>query len=144
MTASKSELSRAVQQVAVEGGGLLVFDALHVRDIPLLAMETLDGDREAGVLLHAVTDLMRKVTAAPQNRPMLCVSCPRAVRSGAKYSIAVLRGAADNATQAIAFVVCPRCGPTLGAVRAAATVAVRKFFPDARAVEPTHQDGGRA
>lgn len=144
MSAAKSDLSRAVHQIAVEGGGALVFDAIRSHDIPLLIAEALAGCQEARTLLQAVEHTLRKLQHAPQRRPMLCLSCPKPVRDGDKYSVVVLRGAAEDACQAVTMVVCRRCGPTPGAIKAAATVGVRRFFPDARPVQQTHSEGGRA
>lgn len=144
MTASKAELKRAVGQVAIEGGGMIAFDAVRVRDLPRLLGEALSGNQEARMVLQAVEHALTKVKVAPQRRPMLCTSCPRPVRDGDKFAVVVLRGAAADACQAITMVVCHRCGPTPGAIRAAATVGVRRFFPDARPIETTHENGGRA
>lgn len=144
MTASKSELKRAVGQVATEGGGVIAFDAVRVRDLPLLLGEALGGSQEARMLLQAVERALTKIKEAPQRRPMLCAACPQPVRHGDKFAVVVLRGAAADACQAITMAVCRRCGPTPGAIKAAAAVGVRRFFPDARAIEPTHENGGRA
>ena len=144
MTAAKGELKHAIGQVASESGGMIVFDAVRVRDVPLLLVEALGGDQEARMLLQAVEHTLVKIRQAPQRLPMLCASCPRPVRDGSKFAIAVLRGAIEQPSQAIAMAVCERCGPTPGAIKAAATVGVRRFFPDARAIQVTHSDGGRA
>lgn len=132
MIGSKGELKRAVGQVAAEGGGMIVFDAVRVRDVPLLFAEALGGNQEARMILQAVEHALVKIKEAPQRRPMLCASCPRPVRNGDKFAVAVLRGATEQPSQAITLAVCLRCGPTPGAIKAAATVGVRRFFPDAR------------
>lgn len=144
MSTTKSELKRAVQQVAVEGGGLVAFDAVRSRDIPLLVAKLFAGSQEARTLLQAVEHALGKIKHVPQHRPMLCAACPQPVRDGDKFAVVVLRGAAEDACQAITMVVCRRCGSTPGAIKAAAAVGVRRFFPDARAIEPTHQTRGRA
>ena len=144
MTTSKNELKRAVGQVATEGGGMIAFDAVRACDLPMLLGETLGGSQEARMPLQAVEHALNKIKEAPPRRPMLCASCPRPVRDGDKSAVVVLRGAAADACQAITMVVCRRCGPTPGAIKAAAAVGIRRFFPDARAVEATHEHGGRA
>ncbi len=77
MSTTKSELKRAVQQVAVEGGGLVAFDAVRSRDIPLLVAKTFAGSQEARTLLQAVEHALGKIKHVPQHRPMLCAGLPR-------------------------------------------------------------------
>lgn len=144
MTASKGVLKRAVAQVAAEGGGMIVFDAVRVRDVPLLLGEALAGSQEARMLLQAVEHALLKIKEASRSRPMLCGACPRSVRDGDQFAVAVLRGATAQPSQAITLAICRRCGPSPGAIRAAATVGIRRFFPDARPVEQTHFSAGRA
>jgi len=144
MTGTKAELRQTVSHVAAEGGGMIAFTAIRSRDIPLLLLEALAGDKEACSLLQAVEHGLAKIKGAPRRRPMLCAACPRPVRGGDRFAIAVLHGAVAQPTRAITLAVCQRCGPTPGAIRAAATVGIRRFFPDARPVEQTHFSGGHA
>lgn len=144
MSGPKSDLGCAVQQIVCEGGGLVTVDAIRTRDLAVLAADAWAGSPEASTLLEAVQFTLAKVRQAPQRRPMLCAACPRPVREGDRFAVAVLRGAAEDARQGVSMVICRRCSPTPGAIKAAAAVGVRRLSPDARLIEPTHQQGGRA
>lgn len=142
----KSELQAGVEKLAAESGGLLTMDAVRTCDLPHLLTDALFGDAEAQALVKPVMHVMSKVASAPKRRPMLCASCPRPLREGDKFAAVVVRGAVDDPTRAITMAVCRRCGPTLGAIKAAAAVGLRGVFPEARDLGDVDlkQPGGRA
>ena len=144
MSSTKAEIKQTVSRVAAEGGGMIAFTAIRSRDIPLLRLEALMGNVEACSVLQAVEHGLAKIRTAPRHRAMLCVTCPRPVRDGDRFALAVIHGAVEQPTQAVALAICHRCGPTPGAIHAATTVGIRRFFPEARTVETTHENGGRA
>lgn len=141
---SKAELQIGVEAVATESGGLLVLDAVRAKDVPHLLTDALFGDPEALALVGPVTQTMARVANAPKHKPALCVSCPRAVRPGGRFAVAIARAAIDSPTKALGFIVCDRCGRTPGAIRAAAAYGIKGIFPESRMVEPTHTEAGHA
>lgn len=141
---SKSALQRGVERLAVESGGLVKFIGIQKRDEPVLVADVLNGCPEAQRVLRAVVHARSKIAGAPKRRPMLCATCPKPLRDGDKYAVVVVFGAVDDPSEALTMAVCNRCGPTPGAINAAAAVGLRSIFPDARTVEPTHKTGGRA
>lgn len=76
------------------------------------------------------------IAAAPRRRPMLCASCPRALR-GSAYSFVVALPARDDPTQL-------RCAVEPDAITAKAVTALRKLWPDLRPIAITQETGTRA
>ena len=136
-------LRDGIQQVHAEAGGMLTLQVIQRADMSALVLDALAGSDEAVQLLRLTRDTLTNIEAAPRRKPMLCGSCPRALRNG-QYSIIIARPACDDATQGIAMAVCGRCGPDLAAIQAAAHVALKRIWPDLRPITVTHSQGGRA
>ncbi len=133
-------LRDGIQRVSDEAGGMLMLQVIQRGDMPALVLDALAGSDEAAQLLRMARDMVASVQAAPRKKPMLCGACPRALRNG-RFALIIAKPACDNPTQGIAMAICPRCGPTYGAIQAAAAVALRRIWPDLRPIAVTHQDG---
>ena len=138
-----TDLQEGVQRVHNEAGGLLRLQVIRRSDLPGLALDALAGDAEAAELLRQAQDTAAAIEAAPRHRLMLCGSCPRGLRDR-KYAIVIARPACADPTTALAMAICPRCGPTPGAIQAAARVALRAIWPELRDIQVTHPEGGQA
>ncbi len=136
-------LRDGIQQVNGEAGGLLTLQVIQCADMPALVLDTLAGSDEAVHLLHLTRDTLAGIQAAPRRKPMLCGSCPRALRNG-RFAIIIARPACDDPTQGIAMAICSSCGPDHDAIQAKATVALTRIWPNVRPVTITHSNGGRA
>ena len=122
---------------------MLTLQVVQRADLPALIRDVLAGSDKAVQLLRLTRDALASIEAAPRQKPMLCGSCPRALRGG-QYAVIVARPACDDPTQGIAMVICARCGPDRAAIEVRAAAALRRVWPDARAIEVTHPAGGRA
>ena len=138
-----SDLQAGVQRVNDEAGGVLRLQVIRRSDLPGLALDALAGDAEAAELLRQAQDTAAAIEAAPRHRLMLCGSCPRGLRDR-KYAVVLARPGCDDPTMALAMAICLRCGPTPGAIQAAARVALRRIWPDLRDLQVSHPEGGRA
>jgi hypothetical protein len=135
-------LRDGIQQVNDEAGGMLTLQVIERADMPAMIADALGGSAEAAQLLRLTNQVLANIQGAPRRRPMLCGSCPR-VLQGSRYAIIIARPACDDPTQGLSMAICPRCGPTHGAIQAAAAVALRRIWPNLRPVTITHP-GGRA
>ena len=126
-----------MEAISAESGGMVELIVVRPADMPGLLGDVLLGDAQATGIFRMVVDTIKRVDAAPKRAPMLCVSCPRALRKG--YAICIAIPAKDDA-----LAVCPRCGGDLAAIKAKATEGLKKFWPDLRSIEQTHTAGGRA
>lgn len=138
-----SALQDGVQRVNDEAGGLLELQVIQRTDLPALMLDALAGSSEAAQTLRLANDAVAGIQAAPRRRPMLCGCCPRALRGG-RYAVVLARPARDDAAQPLAMAICTKCGPDFGAIQAAATVALRRIWPDLRPITITHSKAGRA
>ncbi len=112
------EWAAGVQRLHDEAAGIVHLDEVRQTDMPRLVVAGLNGSVEAGRLLLAVTDALRRIQGAPADTPMECASYGKALKG--------------------------RCGPTVGAIKAAATRSLRSIWPYVRPIEVTHPKGGRA
>ena len=136
-----SALQEGVQRVNDEAGGVLSLQVIQRGDMPALISDALAGSGEAMELLRLVRETMDGIQGAPRRKPMLCGSCPKALRNG-RFSIVLAKPACDDPTQGVAMMICAKCGSSIGAIQAAALVALRRIWPDARPITVTHPDGG--
>lgn len=146
-TPTKAGLKAHLTTIHTEAGGvggLLNLDVVVPADMPAMTLAMLDGDADAQRLFGQVTRTIADVHSAPRRSPKLCASCPRPVRQGDGFSIAVATPACFDPTQSIAFVICERCGLDKATVKMKAAQALQRFWPDLRDVSPTHAAGGRA
>lgn len=105
-------------------------------------LAALAGDADALQLAMQVNDILRRIQDAPAHDPMQCACCGAALRGG-RFAVVVASPEANpGATPALAMAICTRCGPTLGAINAAAQRALRFLWPDLQPI--THHKGGRA
>lgn len=138
-----SALQEGVQRVNDEAGGVLSLQVIQRGDMPALISDALSGSGEAMELLRLVRETMDGIQAAPRRKSMLYGACPKPLRNG-RFSLILAKPACDDPTQGIAMAICSRCGPNRGAIEAAALVALRRIWPDARPIAVTHPESSQA
>ena len=143
MTAAHDEWAASIYRIGDEVAGMLTLDVVWQCDMPGLIVEALGGDVEAVWLLQSVRRCLVGIQDAPAHAPMECAHCCKPLRGG-RFAIGVARPDTSNPAHGLCFAICPRCGPTLEAIQAAAVAALRQLWPDLRRVSITHPQGGRA
>ena len=123
--------------------GLLNLDVVRRCDAPGLMLAAVAGSADAARLLLDVSDFLARIQSAPAAAPMECGCCGKPLRQG-RYNLVVARPAEGDTARGLGLAICYRCGTSLGAIKAAATTALRLIWPQARCIEITHHDGGRA
>ncbi len=141
---SKAEWGQAVHNVTQESAGAVEIAVVMAEELPGLLGEALLGNPRCLQLFQLVVQMLDHVKEAPQRDPVLCACCPRPVRQGSRFNVAVAIPARDNPHQALALVVCECCATEPDAVMARATDGLRKIWPDLRTASVTHPEGGRA
>ena len=141
---SKAEWEQAVDSIHREASGAVEIVIVMMEEMPGLLGEALLGNPRCLQLFKLVVQMLNHVKAAPRRDPVLCACCPRPVRQGSRFNMAVAIPARDDPHQALALVVCERCAIEPDAVMAKATDGLRKIWPDLRTAAITHPEGGRA
>jgi len=136
-------LQDGVQRVNDEAGGLLTVQVIQQHDMPAMVADALCGRAEAMQLLRLTNQVLANIQGAPRRNPMLCGSCPRALRGG-RYAVIIARPTCDDPTQGLSLAICRKCGPDFDAIQVKATVALARIWPNVRPVTVTHPEGGRA
>lgn len=139
----QAEMGKVLPAIQAEAGGTLIVHIVSPADAPALIAAAASGNTEAIRLLNAVEHAIAGIEAAPRHRRMLCATCPRPLRKGA-FAIGAAMPATTTPSKALTLAVCTRCATTPDAILAKATQAFRRFWPDMRAFEITHPEGGRA
>lgn len=138
---SHSEQMAAIHR---EAAGVMTLDVVLREDMPDLVHAALaNAQTFAGKLLTRVNLALGDIAKAPATKPKLCATCPRLL-GGGRFSIVLATPACDDPQTALALAVCHDCGTSRGAVRNKAIEALRRLWPDARPIDITHPDGGRA
>ncbi len=125
-----------------EAAGMLALDVILHTDVPRLAAAALDGCQDTARLLIAVGSALRQIGAAPANSPAECGCCDAALRPG-RFAVVIARPNTCDPVHGLGTAICTHCGPTRGAVRAAAVRAVKLIWPNARPVI-IHDKAGHA
>jgi len=128
-----STLAEGITALHDEAAGMLTLDVILYTDVPRLAATALDGCQDTVRLLIALGSALRQIGAAPANSPAECGCCGAALRPG-RFAIVIARPNICDPVHGLATAICTRCGPTRGAVRAAAVRAVKLIWPNARPV----------
>ncbi len=142
MKAEPSPLAEGIARVHDEAAGMLALDVILYTDVPRLAAAALDGCQDTARLLIALGSALRQIGAAPANNPAECGCCGAALRPG-RFAIVIARPNICDPVHGLGTAICTRCGPTRGAVRAAAVRALQLIWPGARHVIP-HETAGHA
>ena len=104
------ELRDGIARVHVQAAGALDVYLFEPNDAVRLLGAVLLGSTHAAQLLRGVTTTAARVERlAGQRRSPLCMCRPRAVRILRGAKIGLVAAAADDATDAIGFVLCGRC-----------------------------------
>ncbi len=139
-----SALSNGIAAVQEQAGGMVDLFVIQPSYVPDLLGAALAGDRLAASMLRAIADTRHKIDKAPRRLPALCASCPRPLLKSTKYTVVMAAPQCDNPTAAIGLAVCAHCATEPDAVAWKAAAALKKIWPDSRAVRVTHPEGGRA
>ena len=123
--------------------GVLNLDVVRRCDAPGLILAAVAGNTDAARLLLDVNDFLAHIQSAPASFPMECGCCGKPLHQD-RYNLVLARPAESDTAKGLGLAICFRCGTSVGAVRAAATTALPLIWPDARCIEITHPDGGRA
>lgn len=129
-----------LEQLHAEAAGVMKVVILRRRDVPALYAAASSGVGQARALLMTVDTSIRSIEAAPESEPILCVSCPRALRS-TRYCFAVVLPDRVDLAKALAFGVCERCGPGLPAIKTRAVEAIKRIWPESRSIAVTDAKG---
>ena len=105
-------------------------------EIPALVRDAMvAADAESRRLFNAVADTADRInTAAQTAAPMLCAACDVSL-PGPGFAVVVASAYRDDATRAIALCVCGGCGTERPTILQAATVSLRRIWPDVREIE---------
>jgi len=125
-----------------EAAGMLTLDVILQRNVPRLIAAALDGCEDTARLLTALNSALQQIGTAPASRPAQCGCCGTALQAG-KFAIVIARPNTCDPVHGLGTAICTRCGPTRGAVKAAAVRAVKLIWPNARPIS-IHGTAGRA
>ena len=142
--ASRAAWAANMRALHHEAAGALQVWPVLLTDVPPMLAEAAEGNGEALRLLLIVNDaLMHMGTAAPGQGP-ICAACSgELLESNFAFVVAVPAGQ-PKANRAMAMAICAGCGTDRETVRAAGVRALKCSWPDAREIEITHAEGGRA
>lgn len=143
MNGSKASWVDGVQRIHDEAHGLLTMDVVRQGDVPGLIGAAMAGDADAARLVVLVNDCVTRIQSAPAKHPMECARCAKPLRAG-RFAIVIASASRDDARQGLGMAICQRCGPSPGAIQAAAVQALRLIWPDGRAIDITHLAAGHA
>ncbi len=139
-----AELEASLRTLHEEAARLLHLGIVLPDEFPDLTLAVVRGEPGAQILFGQVVRAVADVHGAPRRSPKLCGSCPRRIRRGDRFSVAIATPVCDDPTNALALVICQKCGPDRASVQAAATRGLRRVWPDLRNVAVTHETGRRA
>lgn len=135
-------LAEGIGRIHDESRGMMNLHVIRREDAPRLLLAALAGDKEAGHLLHQVSQSIAQIEAAPARAPVQCGCCGSNLTNG-RFSFAIATPDIADPSAGLGMAICWRCGTSLGVVRAAAVRALRLIWPNCRAVT-VHPEGGRA
>ena len=123
---------------------LVGFSVILPSDIVGILVSASEDNADALELEEAILDVTQRVGEAPRSEPVLCLCCPRQLRSDRFAIVAVLSGREDW-RRCMALAICRRCGGTRAQVSERAQDALRLVWPDARRIDlPIVSPGYRA
>lgn len=140
---SRGALMEGVKAISAEASGVMKLAIVTPAGAVAFLAAALGGDADAARVFRAITRAQRDIKKAERRTPMLCASCPRALRKNA-YTFCVTLPCCDDPSQALAMAVCNRCGTEAEVVETTAMSALRRIWPDARPFTITHPAGGSA
>ena len=140
---SKAALRDGVEAVSTEAAGAVEVIVVMQDETDAFLLDALQGNREAQQLLPAVVQALARIDAASGHKPVLCSCCPRPIRPGGRFNLAVAIPARDDPTRAIGLAVCGRCATEPAGVLAKAVDGFRRIWPDLRHLA-VHPGSGRA
>jgi hypothetical protein len=133
-----------VEAVTREAAGAVEIAVIMQSELLGLLNEARRGNPSAEKLLNLTAQTLARIEIAPRGAPMLCACCPRPVRPGGRFNIAVAIPARDDPRGALSLAVCGRCASTPQEVSDKALEGLRRIWPDLRTLAVTHPQGGRA
>jgi hypothetical protein len=128
-----------------EAGGVWNAYAFRPPDKTSLMLAAAYGDAFAELALNVIDTVTSGVRSAPRKAPMRCMCCPRAIRYGAWYAIAMVAPSRPDASRSIGAAVCERCAADEAMLTGKIIAAMRELMPDARAIsDPALHKPGHA
>jgi hypothetical protein len=140
---SREALAEGISTISAEASGVMNLAIVRPIDAVMYLAEAIAGSADAARVFRSVTQAQAGIKKAERRKPMLCASCPRALRKNA-YTFAVTLPRCDDPTQALTMAVCHHCGTDLEVTTAKALGALRLIWPNLRPIVVTHADGGHA
>lgn len=144
VTAARDDWASGIARISAEAAGLVEVQVVTREDMPELLAHAMLGDPEAMHLGRLVCDALGRIERAPKRRPMLCGSCPRALRRG-RYSLAFAVPRRDAPQEALSLAICEVCATDHAGVVDKAHAALKRVWPDLRPLPgPVHPAQGHA
>ena len=121
--------------------GVIVHYLTPNRALDVIALAMV-GDTQARQIATVFVETVAGMKRMPRHRPALCGCCPRALVGD--FLVCVALPADDAGAHGFGFGLCDHCGADGSHLDANAAKALRRIWPDCRAVTVTHPKGGRA
>lgn len=121
---------------------MLTLDVILQKDVPRMVAAMLGGCQDTARLLTALNSALQQIGTAPASSRPQCGCCGTELHAG-KFAIVICRPNTCDPIHGMGLAVCRRCGPTLGAIKAAAVRAVKLIWPNARPIT-IHAAAGHA
>lgn len=142
MSAARDDWADGIARISAECAGVVALQVVTPEDLPEMLAASLMGDREATRLAHLVAQALRRIEEAPRSRAMLCAACPKRLRGG-RYAIVCAVPHRDDPREALTLGVCRRCATRHDAIVQKAGQALKRVWPDLRAID-IHPGRGHA
>jgi hypothetical protein len=140
-----NEWLNGIHAINDEAAGMLDVNIIDADAGLEMIFEAALGNSEAATLMRAVSQAAARIKQAPRRAPTLCLCCPRAIKRLTPTTVfGVARPAIARPSNALAFAFCDRCSADRGNLAAKAAIGLQRIWPDLRAIEVTHPEGGRA
>ena len=141
---STAALQAGVESVTRQSGGAVEIVVVMQAEIPEVVGAALAGEPGAVQIFQLTIQTLHRIETAPKRDPLLCATCPQALRSDGRFSLVMAIPACDSPVQALGLAVCGKCATEPVAVQAKGVAALRNIWPDLRTANITHPQGCRA
>lgn len=135
-----------IRKMEQESGGSFDIHVFTPNDMPSLVHSARAGAPNAKSLVASLNGVLEDITNRKPDNLLTCAICDRPIVMPARVGLVVPEG--DTFSVAMSFGVCSHCDDRIGGDRpllmAELQGCLREIWPDARAIIPTHDDGGRA
>ena len=142
--AAKAAWAAGIGAVAVEAAGRLDISIIRPTDAGPLILAALAGDRDAQRLLTATQDVARRVRTAGRGADAVMCGCCDNLLIDTAHSVVVAAPYRDDPARCIVMGICVQCATDDVAIKRKTFQALRRIFPDGRAVQLQQHAAGRA